>query len=125
MKQAIIKAFRPHQYISLRVNGRPIDKKSEGLIILFIALNFALLIFSTFVVAVLEHRQEIDFETAFGAAIATLSNIGPGFGEVGMWGNFSHLHAETKIFLSFLMILGRLELFTLLALFAPGTWKKF
>ncbi len=125
VKQALIKAFRPHQYISLKVNGAPLDKNAESLIILFVALNLSLLFLSTFVVAFLEHREAIDFETAFGASVSSISNIGPGFGEVGLWGNFAHLNPETKIFLSFLMILGRLELFTLLALFTPGTWKKF
>ena len=125
IKQTLIKAFRPNQYVALRINGKAIDTNAESLIILLVALNFVILGLSTLVVSILEHKQGINFITAYGAAIGTLFNIGPGFGDVGLWGNFSHLSSETKCFLSFLMILGRLELFTLLALFVPSTWKKF
>lgn len=125
LKQALIKAFRPHQFVNLKVNGRSLDQDAVGLIILFTALNLSLLLVSLFVVAVLEHRNGIDFVTSYGASIACLSNIGPGFGDVGLWGNFSSLHDSTKLFLSLLMILGRLELFTLLVLFTPSTWQRF
>jgi len=74
---------------------------------------------------VLEVSNGIDLETAIGAALTSIANVGPGFGEVGIWGNFSHLTGVTKVFLSFLMILGRLELFTLLALFSTATWRRF
>jgi len=76
-------------------------------------------------VAALEAKQSIDLETAYGAALATLTNVGPGFGEVGIWDNFGHLNPTTKLFLSLLMILGRLEIFAFLALFSPTTWKRF
>ena len=124
-KHALIQAFRPHQYLQQKINGRTIDKDAASLVILFIAINLSVLFLSTIIVTIIEHRSAIDFETAFGASVACLANVGPGWGEVGIWGNFSNLHGTTKVFLSVVMILGRLELFALLALFTPTTWKKF
>jgi trk system potassium uptake protein TrkH len=55
---------------------------------------------------------------------ATLGNIGPGIGLVGPIENYAHIPVFGKWFLSFLMLIGRLELFTVLILFSPGFWKK-
>jgi trk system potassium uptake protein TrkH len=57
--------------------------------------------------------------------VATLSNIGPGFGDVGPMDNFSHLLPVTKVFLGMLMILGRLELYAILVLFMPSIWRRY
>ena len=67
----------------------------------------------------------MDMISAFGAVVATIANIGPGFGSVGPADNFAHLLPVTKIFLSLLMILGRLELYAILVLFTPTIWKKY
>ncbi len=66
----------------------------------------------------------VDFTTTIGAVATSLGNIGPGFGSVGPLDNFSHLPDITKWILSGLMLLGRLELFTVLILFTPYFWKK-
>jgi len=65
-----------------------------------------------------------DLITNFTAVAATMNNIGPGLGMVGPAGNFSFFSDLSKIVLSFDMLAGRLELFPMLILFAPGTWKK-
>jgi trk system potassium uptake protein TrkH len=57
--------------------------------------------------------------------LATLSNIGPGFGAVGPTENFGHFRESTHVFLGWLMILGRLELFALLVLFLPSAWRRY
>ncbi|MBN2807301.1 MAG: TrkH family potassium uptake protein [Prolixibacteraceae bacterium] len=64
------------------------------------------------------------FETAMSAVATSLGNIGPGFGTVGPSDSFAHIPAAGKWFLSFLMLLGRLELFTIIVLFSPAFWKK-
>jgi trk system potassium uptake protein TrkH len=66
----------------------------------------------------------LDFENAIGVAAATLGNVGPAIGDFGPTGNYSDLPASGKFFGSFLMLLGRLELFTVLILFTPFFWKK-
>ena len=65
-----------------------------------------------------------DLDTSMGAVAATLGNIGPGIGDVGPAANFSQFPDFGKWFLSFLMLLGRLELFTILVLFSHSFWKK-
>ncbi len=66
----------------------------------------------------------LDFETSVGASIASLGNIGPGIGGVGPIGNYSFIPDAGKWILSFLMIIGRLELFTILVIFSPSYWKR-
>jgi len=62
--------------------------------------------------------------TAMGAAASCLGNIGPGIGSVGPVANFAHMPTVGKWILSLLMLLGRLELFTVLILFTPFFWRK-
>ena len=59
------------------------------------------------------------------AAIACINNIGPGFAEIGPTKNFEFFGDWTKIFAAFLMIMGRIEFYAILALFMPSLWKKF
>ncbi len=69
--------------------------------------------------------EGIDFESSAGAVAATLGNIGPGIGLVGPTQTYSQFSQwGGKLLLSLFMLLGRLELFTIIALFAPSTWKK-
>jgi trk system potassium uptake protein TrkH len=65
-----------------------------------------------------------DLETSMGAVASCMGNIGPGLGTVGPVFTYSHIPDVGKWFLSFLMMLGRLELFTVLVLFTPSFWKK-
>jgi trk system potassium uptake protein TrkH len=66
----------------------------------------------------------LDILTALGAVAATLGNIGPGFANVGPTDNFSFIHPVGKWVLALLMLVGRLEIFTVLVLFSPAFWKK-
>jgi trk system potassium uptake protein TrkH len=66
----------------------------------------------------------LDFNTAIGATISSLGNIGPAIGDVGPVDNFAAIPSVGKWVLSFLMLLGRLELFTILVFLSPGFWKK-
>ena len=66
----------------------------------------------------------LDFTSALGAAASSLGNIGPAIGSVSPVDNFAHLSAGAKWFCSFLMLIGRLELFTVLILFTPFFWRK-
>jgi len=63
-----------------------------------------------------------DQETAFSAVVACLNNLGPGLGEVAA--NYASLEDFSLVVLSFAMLFGRLEIFTLLLLFTPAFWKK-
>ncbi len=124
----IVKAFRPNQVFRMHVNGNALGEAERSQTVVFVGLYTLIVVVSWFVVALLEagnRRHGIDMLTAFGCVVATLSNIGPGFGDVGPADNFGHLLPATKVFLSLLMILGRLELYAILVLFMPSLWRRY
>ena len=66
----------------------------------------------------------LDLVTSLGAVATCLGNVGPGFGKLGPLDNFAAIPSITKWILSFLMLIGRLELFTILILFTGYFWRK-
>lgn len=64
------------------------------------------------------------FDEGLGVAVSAVSNIGPALGEIGAARNFSEVSDLTKWFLSFLMMIGRLEIFTVITILLPGFWKQ-
>lgn len=121
----IIRAFRPNQVFRLVVNGNPIDGEARARTTSFVALYLLIIALGSVVVGIFEAGHGIKLETCLAAVLATLSNIGPGFGELGPTDNFSFLREPTLVFLSGLMILGRLELFAILVLFVPAAWRRY
>ena len=79
-----------------------------------------MLLITTLVVAI----SEEDILTCFTTALATVGNIGPGFGKVGPAENYAFFPAYLKIYLSFAMLVGRLEIYTVLVLFTRRFWIK-
>lgn len=121
----IVRAFRPNLVSRLRVNGNLIQEEGRARVMFFLILYLMICVVSTLVVGLLEAGTGISMETCAGAVIAAISNIGPGFGAVGPTENFGHLREATQVFLAWLMILGRLELFALLVLFFPSAWRRY
>jgi trk system potassium uptake protein TrkH len=121
----VIRAFRPNQVFRLVVNGNPIDGEARARTTSFVALYLLIIALGSVVVGIFEAGQGIELETCLAAVLATLSNIGPGFGELGPTDNFAGLREPTLVFLSGLMILGRLELFAILVLFVPAAWRRY
>jgi trk system potassium uptake protein TrkH len=124
-RHEIIRAFRPNLVFPLRANGNTITDEARARTIFFIAMYLVICVIATMIVGFLEAGTDITMETCVGAVLATISNIGPGFGAVGPTENFAHLRETTQLFLGWLMILGRLELFALLVLFFPSAWRKY
>jgi len=123
--QEIVRAFRPNQILRMQVNGNPIDDTARAQTVLFVALFALMALVSMLVVGVMETGNAMDFETTLATVFATFGNIGPGFGDVGPTDTFSHLRPGTHLFLSLLMVLGRLELYAVLVLFVPAVWRKY
>lgn len=121
----IVKAFRPNQVFRMHVNGNALGSNDRAQTVVFVALYAFITLVSCFLVALVEVSNDMDMLTAFGCVVATLANIGPGFGDVGPSDNFGQLMPVTKVFLSLLMILGRLELYAILVLFMPSVWKRY
>ncbi|NIP93992.1 MAG: TrkH family potassium uptake protein, partial [Akkermansiaceae bacterium] len=132
--QEIVRAFRPNQIMRMQVNGNPIDDTARAQTVLFVALFSLMALGAMVVVAILETGHQIpdgdvmrvmDFESTVATVLATFGNIGPGFGLVGPTDTFAHLRPSTHLFLSLLMVLGRLELYAVLVLFVPAAWRKY
>jgi len=111
--------LHPRAIIPLKLNGQVVPEGIITHIISFLLLYILIFILGSLVLS----WMGLDFMTAIGAAATSLGNVGPGIGKVGPVDNFAWLPPEVKIFLSFLMLLGRLELFTILVLFMPYFWK--
>jgi trk system potassium uptake protein TrkH len=111
--------LHPRALVPLKINGQVVRGRIITHIIIFLLLYLFLFIFGVIIASFLG----LDFMTALGAVATSLGNVGPGIGQVGPVDNFAWLSAEVKWFLVFLMLLGRLELFTILVLFSPYFWK--
>lgn len=120
-----IKAFRPNKVEQIKVNGNTINTAAQHQTLVFIGLFVFISLLSLGVVSILEVFNGADALSLVGMVVATISNGGPGIGSVGPSESCFHLTPATKIFLSFLMIVGRLELFTVIVLFVPSLWKKY
>jgi trk system potassium uptake protein TrkH len=109
----------PRAIVPLMING----DRVTGKIITHI-MNFLLIYLLTFVMgSMVLTLMGYDILTSFGAVATSLGNVGPAIGRVGPIDNFAFFSAEAKFFLSFIMLLGRLELFTILILFTPFFWR--
>ncbi len=115
------KIIYPRGIFIIKYDNNNVDDKFMASIISFIYLY--ILIF--FLIAALLSLSGLDFVTAVSGAATSISNVGPGLGEIiGPNGNFSQLPVISKWILSIGMILGRLELFAILVLFLPSFWQK-
>jgi trk system potassium uptake protein TrkH len=112
--------LHPNAVIPVRFNKKSINQQVITNVLAFFFLYVTIFFLSSLLFMLFVD----DFETAVGAVASALGNIGPGFGSVGPADSFAHLPAIAKWFLSFLMLLGRLELFTILVLFSPAFWRK-
>jgi len=116
------KIIYPRGIFLVKYEKNNIDEKFMSSIISFIFLY----IFIFFIVTALLSINGLDFITAISAAATSISNVGPGLGEIiGPNGNFAELTDFSKWILSIVMILGRLELFAVLVLFIPSFWRKY
>jgi len=114
------KTLHPNAIIPVRYNGKSVSQT-----IVFNILSFFVIYMLIFIISsVILNLLGLDFMSALGAAASSLGNIGPAIGSVSPVDNFSHLSVGAKWFCSFLMLIGRLELFTVLILFTPFFWRK-
>jgi len=114
------KTLHPNAIIPVRYNGKSVSQNIVFNILSFFVIYMLIFIISSVILTLLG----LDFMSALGAAASSLGNIGPAIGSVSPVDNFSHLSVGAKWFCSFLMLIGRLELFTVLILFTPFFWRK-
>jgi trk system potassium uptake protein TrkH len=114
----ISRLVHPNAVIPIKVGGKPLPERVIDSVWGFFATYVAIFI----VILLLLMLAGVDQITAFSAVAATMNNLGPGLGDVAL--NYSSLPDFTKWVLCFAMLLGRLEIFTLLVLLTPAFWRK-
>ena len=113
--------LKPSLVKVIKVNTQPVDTTIVNLAICYFIVNiFLVLAGGCFMVLV----DDMDYLTGMSSVIATLMNIGPGFGLVGPSENYAFISDVGKWFLSWNMLVGRLEMFSALVIFYPSFWKK-
>ena len=114
------KALHPNAVIPTRYNNKVLNDE-----IVYTIYGFLILYLLSFIIGALGFGiSGLDFESAIGVAASSLGNVGPALGEFGPAFSYYELSSGAKIWASFLMLLGRLELFTVLILFTPFFWRK-
>ena len=119
-RQDLNKMLHTHAVTAIRFEGKPLDEKTLQGVHNYFNVYMLLVMLSTVLVSL----DGFDLTTTFTAVITCLNNVGPGMELVGPMGNFSHFSDPVKYLLSFDMLAGRLELYPMLALFAPRLWRR-
>jgi len=114
------KLLHPRSVKVITMDGKPINKEAIGGIQSYMLIYFFITVLSILLVSL----DNYDFVTTVTAVEATLNNIGPGLNLVGPTGNYAFFSPLSKIVLSLDMLFGRLELFPMLILLMPSTWRK-
>lgn len=120
IKREVSKIFHPRALIPIKVGGKIVSNEIIARINSFTAIHLLIFVIATLVVAL----EGGSMESSMSAVAATLNNIGPGFGSVGPTLTFAHYSGFTKVLLTIVMLLGRLEHFTIIALIVPKSWTK-
>lgn len=112
--------LHPRAVRTVKVNGRSIPERMALTVMSFIFIYFMTVVVFSFLIM----ATGLDFVSAFTAVIACITNAGPGLGEVGPANNYASLNDVQKWLCAAVMLLGRLEIFTVLILFTPAYWRK-
>jgi len=113
--------IKPRAVLPVRVNTKVISEDVIASVTSFFLLYILIFVLSVLVILAVE---DISIMGALSACAATIGNVGPGFQELGATHNYQFLTGFSKIWLCLLMLLGRLEIFTVLVIFSPMFWRK-
>jgi trk system potassium uptake protein TrkH len=119
IRSVFIKLVHPRTVSPIRINGKVLDEKTNVSIISFIILYVFLFIIGTVILA----ANGSDPVTSASSVATCMAGIGPGLGTVGPMSNYSAIPELSKIVLSLLMIIGRLEIVTVFLMFGKSFWK--
>ncbi len=120
VRSQLERLFRPKTFRAIRMNGLAVPMEVQLTVFTFFALHVMVLVGGTMLMSLLG----LPFQTAFSSVVATVNNIGPGMELVGSTGNYAFVPPAGKWFLSLLMVIGRLEFFSICVLFLPSFWKR-
>lgn len=120
MARQVKQAIRPRSVATIKIDGRPVDEVTISRVLVFFFGYLLIILVAMLIVSV----DNFSFETNLTAVLSAVSNIGPGLGAVGPTGNFAGFSILSKWVLSICMLVGRLEIYPILMLFAPSIWRK-
>ncbi len=120
MHADIKRTLKPNAITKIRMNGNAVEKKVIQGLNSYLVIYLGILVISTAIVSV----NGFDFTSTLTSVITCLNNVGPGLGIVGPTGNYASFSVLSKLVFCFDMLAGRLELFPILILFVPRTYKK-
>ena len=120
LKNDVVKQISPREINTVKVNGEVVSKNAQNTTMVFIVLYVFTIILGTMIVAI----DNFDFTSTFTAVLSCMGNIGPGSGICGPTGNFTAFSDLSTLVLAICMLIGRLEIFPMLILFMPKSWKK-
>lgn len=120
MMKELHAVIQPHRVKKIKMDSHTIDHDTVRSVNVFMAAYITVLVVSLILISF----DNCDLITSFTSVSAALNNVGPGLGLVGPTGNYGFYSLQSKIILIFDMLAGRLELFPMLLLFIPSTWKK-
>lgn len=120
IKKELSLIIHPREIRKIRMDGHVVDHSTLRSANVFLVIYFVTMLTSVLLISI----DEFDFTTNFTAVVSALNNIGPGLNLVGPTMNFSIFSPFSKLVLMFDMLAGRLELFPMMVLFMPATWKR-
>jgi trk system potassium uptake protein TrkH len=120
LRNVTVRLQHPNAVMPVKLNGQIVTDNINSLMTVFIQL-FILFFIAGMMIMILSGIPAIE---AAGASAASLACVGPGMGASGNLGNFAHFNSIARITMVLLMIIGRLEIFTILAVFTKSFWKK-
>lgn len=127
LKNSILEFRRilaPAAYVRIKVDERVVTGRIITHILVFLLFYLILFVFGSMIMMLILSGDPTPFLSAIGSTATCISNVGPAMGSVGPVDNFAHIPAVGKVFLSFLMIVGRLEVFTVLIILSPYFWSR-
>jgi trk system potassium uptake protein TrkH len=119
IRNAITKLIHPNVINQIKLNNKPLSDKANISAISFVILYLFIFLVATVVIVIIG----TDPVTAASAVATSLGNTGPGLGSIGPMSNYSQFPDISKLIFSFLMIIGRLEIYTIFILFTKSFWK--
>ena len=112
--------LHPKQVKKISIDKRPVENETVRTVCFYLVAYVLLVVLSTLIISL----DKFDLVTNFTAVAATINNVGPGLSVVGPVGTFQGFSDVSKLVFIFNMLVGRLEIFPMLLLFTPATWKK-
>lgn len=119
-KRILFRIGHPRAVEVVKLDGKKVDRSTVHAVSAFFS-TYVMIYFVSFLLVAFDNQG---MDATITSVLACITNVGPGFGDVGPLGNFSHFSIHSKIVLSLDMLLGRLEIYPILLLLSPRSWRK-